>query len=166
MEKRIIERLAPRIEARVNNTNPDECWIWPGARTPQGYGRIGVNEKGKIRMFYPHRIIFAHFNGELEPGQLVMHKCDNPPCCNPDHLVDGSYSDNMKDMCEKERSPNTYLTDDQVRDIRTAYEYGYSQIEIVRDVHPEHFARFKNLDQARQACSRIIRGVSYFWVKT
>lgn len=34
---------------------------------------------------------------------VIMHKCDNPACCNPDHLVAGSQKDNLDDMRSKGR---------------------------------------------------------------
>lgn len=54
----------------------------------------------------------------------MLHRCDNPPCCNPEHLFLGDRADNAADMTAKGRKPvgdarwNTRLTDEQVRAIR------------------------------------------------
>jgi hypothetical protein len=35
---------------------------------------------------------------------LVLHSCDNPPCCNPDHLHLGTCADNSREMKERGRA--------------------------------------------------------------
>jgi hypothetical protein len=60
-------------------------------------------------------------------GLLVRHTCDNPPCCNPDHLLLGTPQDNANDMVARgrvritagEAHPNAKLTAAAVREIRT-----------------------------------------------
>lgn len=77
------------------------CLEWTLGRTVRGYGRIKY--KGKDRRV--HRIVWELENGEIPKGMFVCHTCDNPPCCNLDHLFLGTHSDNMKDMWRKGRNP-------------------------------------------------------------
>lgn len=88
----VIDRIMGRI-VRVPETG---CWEYAGARTSAGYGHIGV--AGKVE--YTHRLMYEAANG---PAEVVMHSCDNPPCCFPGHLVGGTQMDNLRDMAHKGR---------------------------------------------------------------
>jgi hypothetical protein len=63
-----------------------------------------------------HRFV-ASLTEDIE-GKIVMHRCDNPSCVRPDHLIVGTQSDNMADMQRKDRQVKT-LNAAAVRDIRT-----------------------------------------------
>ena len=74
------------------------CLHWVGPKTRDGYGVVsiaGLNVLG-------HRAVFAFSGGDPEV-EVVMHTCDNPSCCNPEHLVGGTYKENMDDMAGKGR---------------------------------------------------------------
>jgi hypothetical protein len=75
------------------------CWLWKGAPDKDGYGRIGIKKK----TFKAHRVSYALHNGD-HGDLMVMHKCDTPPCVNPDHLFIGTAKDNSDDMKKKGRS--------------------------------------------------------------
>jgi hypothetical protein len=84
------------------NTRPGECWIWYEGRRHHGYGRIGSLQEGA------HRVAWELTNGPIPDGLDVLHKCDNPPCVNPDHLFLGDQEANMNDMAAKGRARNKY----------------------------------------------------------
>jgi hypothetical protein len=84
----------------------DECWEWKGTRGTKGYGEKRV--AGKIHG--THRLAWAWANSSWDEdgpyipfGMHVLHHCDNPPCCNPDHLFLGTNADNMADKCAKRK---------------------------------------------------------------
>lgn len=78
--------------------NANGCWEWTGVISKWGYGFFGVN----YRTLRAHRISWKLHTGK-DPADLVLHKCDNRKCVNPDHLFEGSYLDNRRDAVSKGR---------------------------------------------------------------
>jgi len=56
-------------------------------------------------VYKAHRIAYELLKGPTGDF-FVLHTCDNPPCCNPDHLWLGTQADNIKDCKEKGRTRN------------------------------------------------------------
>jgi hypothetical protein len=112
------------------------CIEWTKQRDKGGYGVISINN-------YPHRVprvSYETYIGPITPGLLVLHKCDNRACFNPDHLFLGTYQDNTDDMVRKGRGcigedkKNSKLTDDLVREIKTRLSNG----ETVNGIFPDY----------------------------
>ncbi len=76
------------------------CWVWRSTIVWNGYGRMWYCGQG-IRA---HRMSWMLHRGPIPKGLWVLHKCDNPPCVNPDHLFVGTRSDNMRDAKRKGRA--------------------------------------------------------------
>lgn len=76
------------------------CWIWQGWKNENGYGRVEFGGK----KYYAHRLYYHLLVSTIRHYDVIMHRCDNPACVNPEHLVKGSHSDNHKDMVEKSRN--------------------------------------------------------------
>jgi hypothetical protein len=81
------------------------CWEWQGALTKAGYGLLGYQGK----MEYAHRLSYKLIKGTINDGQCVCHSCDNPKCCNPEHLWLGSKKENNMDKARKGRAKNGNL---------------------------------------------------------
>lgn len=133
-----------RFQMKVSSIpTPQGCLEWLGGKDEKGYGqfRFGGNQRRA------HRVAYLLYYG-ADPGPLfIIHTCDNPSCCNPEHLVLGTHSDNMKDRAAKGRANhasgeshgsktkpertekgedrwNAKLTADKVKAIRELYAYG------------------------------------------
>jgi len=76
-----------------------DCWIFNGYNTHNGYGRFWEKEF----TWRAHRYVWNCFFGAIPEGMNVLHKCDNPPCCNPNHLKLGTQAENLKDRDNKNR---------------------------------------------------------------
>lgn len=87
-------RLRPRLVIKDNG-----CWQAPLGHNGNGYIYIRIRSLG-LRIG-THVLAYIAFNGEKP--ECVLHSCDNPSCCNPDHLFSGTQADNIKDMDAKGR---------------------------------------------------------------
>lgn len=76
----LIERFTEKIEEPFDVHN--DCWIWKGSQTGNGYGQIWVNRK----MRTAHRIAYELFIGPIPDDHAVDHLCRNRLCVRPDHL--------------------------------------------------------------------------------
>lgn len=136
------------LRANVNFQGAD-CLEWPFGRSKAGYGALSIGGHEAPASRHMAQLIYGH----LPRSTQVRHTCDNPPCCNPNHLVLGTALQNHIDSVERNRhvpppwkpgSKNgaAKLTDDEVFQIRKrlehetgrklAQEYGISEAQVSR----------------------------------
>jgi hypothetical protein len=82
--------------------NPDTgCLIWTGSGKK-------MNGKYGTMTVATHRLAWELANGPIPEGLQVLHRCDEPACCNPDHLYLGTQTENMADKVRKGRTRNGF----------------------------------------------------------
>lgn len=139
----LLAMPAPVIERLIRHTvgySGSGCWEWIGETDRSGYGRMQFKKDGRKKSRFVHRVAYKHFHPDWDERAHVLHKCDNPPCWNPDHLFLGDQEANMHDMKAKGRANNgdtrgekngrAKLTWDQVREMRAMFEKGFSRSHI------------------------------------
>lgn len=117
-----IRNTIESVWQSVNIGEPDACWWWTKYCNHDGYGRMNLNWK----TYSAHRLAWESKYGSIPNKMCVLHKCDNPPCCNPAHLFLGTQKDNNNDRACKGRNANrkgsrhplSKLTDVSVQTIR------------------------------------------------
>lgn len=140
----LAERLDHHSEPRVSG----RCQLWLGERIRGRYGRV----RWRGRKILAHRATWECERGPIPEGMQVLHRCDNPPCRNIDHLFLGTNAENAADRDAKGRQivlrgeahGCAKLTEVQVIDIRAiqgvpqeviAAMYGVSQrmVSLIRN---------------------------------
>lgn len=119
------------------------CWQWAGGHLSTGYGAMQLRVLGKTGA---HRIAWALANGRW-PSQMVLHRCGNRGCVNPDHLYEGGAAENADDarrhgtLRTGERHANAKLSNEQIAEVRRLYvdgaptariaaEFGISTVQV------------------------------------
>jgi hypothetical protein len=85
---------------------PNGCWEFQGTKNHQGYGFMLYRGKA-----WPlHRLVLTIAIGPIPKSRKAMHTCDYPPCCNPNHLIDGTQRENVLDSVKKNRHHRARVT--------------------------------------------------------
>lgn len=147
--------FAERFWRFVDQRGTDDCWPWTGwifSRNPYG----GFSYGGKNHR--AHKVAYELTYGDVPEGLVVMHTCDNPPCCNPAHLKVGTFAENTEDMVRKGRL-NPPIGERQIRAKLTA-----ADVRRIRDLASTgmtHAAIGDMLGVSQSAVTRVVRKNSW-----
>ena len=137
MNKSIHKRFWEKVKIGL----PDKCWEWQ-ANLGRGYGMFSIEGRSIVA----HRVSWTMLRGPIPEGMLVLHKCDNRKCVNPNHLFIGTQSDNVCDMLAKGRggdyrngNTKVYSLEDAIK-IDNMLNDGASLRSIAREYNTTHQA--------------------------
>lgn len=97
--KRYPGGVAQRFLEKVDKK---DCWLWNGTTTggDRPYGTFWDGDKTILA----HRYSLQQFLGrKLKRGMNALHKCDVTMCVRPEHLYEGTQSDNNRDAYKRKR---------------------------------------------------------------
>jgi hypothetical protein len=156
MADNITADVHARFMGKIQVNNDTGCWEWQATkRNAFGYGVFSF--KGK--KIDAHRFSYSYYKSEIPNGFFVCHKCDNPKCCNPDHLFLGTPKDNVHDAMAKGRMPVLYhkmnrkLSNDDVKTIKKLGAAGVKTSILS-----------KRYNVCRCTINRIKRGAAFKWI--
>jgi hypothetical protein len=141
--------LATRLLKRRVVDTTSGCWLWGGARQSDGYGSIWNGQTVAL----VHRVAAEIWLGGIPKGVSVCHKCDNPPCFNPEHLFTGTHLENHLDRARKRRIQHAKLTPDQVVAARLLRRQGM----YIRDIATQFGVTYTPMHD-------LLHGKTYRWV--
>lgn len=108
-----------------------DCWLWRGSVQNGGYGIVRFVHEGCLYVLRAHRAAFVLAHGRSpQPGLVLRHTCDSKLCVRPEHLLEGTQSDNVADRHARGRDQrgashyNAKLTEAQVLEIRRRAQAG------------------------------------------
>lgn len=148
------ERFFSLIGPKNENTG---CMEWQGGKTDFGHGRFSVMHKSNLS----HRLVWEFVNGAIPEGLVIRHLCNNPACCNIEHLATGTQAENMQDrqesgrtasgdrsgaktmphrVCKGESHGMAKLKESDIHEIRECYLAGMTTYEIGEkfSIDPSH----------------------------
>ncbi len=130
-----------RFQAKLERQG--DCLVYNGCVNEDGYGRLVRVATGN---WAAHRYAWYLKHGPIPVDKKVLHTCDNPPCCNVDHLFLGTQKDNVVDMARKNRHGKIKFSLQVAEQIRQRYANGERGNALAReyDVSPSCISKIVN----------------------
>lgn len=147
--------IVARFWGKVHKT--PACWLWT-ASTVRGYGQFTLPRTCGVQPHVSaHRYAWELTNGPITDNLSVLHRCDTPLCCNPNHLFLGTQAENLEDARAKGRLVDgrhkIKLSDAALMDIRT----NYRRRQNGRELAAKHGVTLVHLLRVVRGTARVVR---------
>ena len=120
-----------------------KCLLWTGARTNNGYGRLGI--RGKF--FLAHRYAWQAKNGQIPEGKWIDHTCHNRLCVNVEHLRLATHSENLANRSGPIANSSTK--------IRNVYKEDTGwRVQIRKNGKAHYFGIYPSIEEAAKVAER------------
>jgi len=139
-----IDSMKSRIMNAIEKDENSGCWVLTKYFHKKGtrfsYCKMKINVDGVRESYFVHRLSYHLFKGDIPDGALILHKCNNYKCCNPDHLYPGDHKQNLIDCKNSgnenkavgERNNKAKFKEEDIRKIFILNDMGFSQHQIAR----------------------------------
>ena len=141
------ETIEEKLIRRGWDVTESGCWEVRGGKHPAGYGKVSHNNVTTST----HRLAYEAWVGPIPEGLLIRHRCDNPPCINPDHLETGTLQDNARDMAERGRASRLYGEDSP------SAKLNWSLVREIRGLEKMTLKAMSELYGVSPVCIRNVR---------
>jgi hypothetical protein len=158
---------------------PNGCINWTGVTSNVGYGFVGFSYADGRRtpsgndggMMTTHRLAWMIKHDRLPTKRNINHTCHNKLCLNPDHLVEGTQQDKLKQMRRDDlfvasrplgTSGYAYCHKQKNR----VYKYTETDIDFIRTAEIEDIARRYNITRPQALRKRWSFRRGYQWHTT
>ena len=145
MDRKVFLAKVNQQSGVFSNELTTECWRWEGhIHKTLGYGQYQTKLAFAMGTTFAHRISYMLFKGPIT-SELLRHTCDNRWCVNPEHLIDGTRQDNIKDM--EERNPKAHGRKLQPAEYPKIVERMKAG-ELLKDIAEEYGMNWKSVSRA------------------
>lgn len=128
-----------------------DCWQWIAGKSSSGYGAF----KHEGKQYRAHRFSYDLHKGAIPAGLMVLHKCDNPLCVNPEHLFLGTAKDNAEDRNAKNRQSTAR------GEAAATSKLKAEQVIAIRADNRKHLEIAKEYNVSRPTITRIKKGKTW-----
>lgn len=149
-----------RLVQKPKDGNPEACWLFKNVPNSKGYGKFDY----KGEEYSAHRVALEIKLGrQIAEGLQANHINDcNKLCCNPEHLREGTCSENIK---EAHRNGKCRIWTNKARKEHSAKLKGQKRTPEQRsNISKAHKERWDNMTEEERA--KAIKNMEPNWRKS
>jgi hypothetical protein len=94
----VDDKIIDQFWSRVSKGAGDDCWLWTGSMSREGYGHfwVGGMPAGARQQWWAHRFAYFASVGVVPQGYVLDHTCGRRACVRPTHLEPVTPRENLR----------------------------------------------------------------------